>query len=156
MKNKIYIMVASIVLILLQVTFCEYVKIYGIKPNLVVVFIITLGFYCGTGELFFGGILCGILQDILLSKSIGVYFVINLLLCTVIEHSGRYSIDFLKFFVFSLLYDGLVLLFCAFPGTFGEFLFVLNRLLFGGALYNTVCFIIVLAIVKRKRKIRGL
>ena len=156
MKNKIYITIASVILILMQMTFCNWIKVYGIKPNLVLVFIIILGFYGKKSELFFCGVFCGLLQDILLSKSIGVYLFINLLFCMIIENIRRHEFSFLKVFVFSLVYDGLVFMFCSFPSTLKELLFVFYRLIFCGALYNTICFAIVFAIMNRKRKIGNL
>lgn len=156
MKNKIYIAIASIILVLLQLTFCEYIKVCGIKPNLVLVFIIALGFYASRGELFFCGVFMGLLQDVLLSKSIGMFLMINILFCIIIENCGKYGFDFLKVFVFSLLYDGLIFLFFHFPVTLKELVFVFYKFLVGGALYNIICFTIVFFVVKKKRKIRNL
>ena len=156
MKNKVYITIASIVLILLQLTFCEYIKVCGIKPNLVLIFIVALGFYASRGELFFGGVFIGLLQDVLLSKSIGMFLMINVLFCMIIENCEKYSFNFLKVFAFSLLYDSLIVLFFHFPVTLKELAFVFCKLLVGGALYNIICFTIVFFVVKRKRKIRNL
>ena len=80
MKNKVYITIVSIVLILMQMTVLEYVKISNVKPNLMLVLIVILGFLGSKdSDLFFGGILCGVLQDVLSSKIIGIYLMINIL-----------------------------------------------------------------------------
>ena len=81
MKNKVYITIISIILILLQVTALECVKISNVKPNLMLVLIVILGVLANKeSDLFFGGILCGVLQDVISSKIIGAYLIINILL----------------------------------------------------------------------------
>ena len=156
MKNKIYIALISIMLMLLQITLVDCIKICNVKPNLMLVFMIILSFYAKKSDLFFGGILCGVLQDIVASKSVGLYVLINLLICMILENNKKddFVTGVFRAFVYSLLYSGLVFLFCFFPVTIREFLFMCRGLFLYSAIYNTVCFIIVFTLVKKKRKIR--
>lgn len=158
MKNKVYITIVSIVLILMQMTVLEYVKISNVKPNLMLVLIVILGFLGSKdSDLFFGGILCGVLQDVLSSKIIGIYLMINILFCVAISYikTRIYRQGFMVFatgcFFASLLYEGLVWIVCAFPTTLGQIVFVSKNLLLKGAIYNTVCAIIVFLIAKKKQ-----
>ena len=158
MRNKIYITIVSIVLILLQVTVLEDIKISNIKPNLILVLIVVLNLLNDKeSDLFFSGILCGILQDIVSSKIIGFYLIINLLFCVLISYmrDRMHRDSFIMFVVLvfgeSLLYDSLVWIMCCFPTTLREIAFVSKNILLKCAIYNTVCAIIVFLVAKKKQ-----
>ena len=122
------------------------------------VLIVILGVFASKeSDMFFAGIVCGVLQDVLSSKIIGVYLIINILFCVIISYV-RDKIEkdnFIMFtglvFVESLLYDGLVWVMCSFPTTLKEIVFVSKNFLLKGAIYNTVCAIIVFLVAKKKQ-----
>ena len=158
MKNKVCITIVSVFLILLQMTVLEYVKISNVKPNLMLIFIVVLSLLGSKdSDLFFGGILCGVLQDILSSKILGVYLIINILFCAFVSYiRGRmYRQSFITFiglvFGASLLYDGLGYIMCCFPTTLKEVVFVSKNFLLKGAIYNTICAIVIFLLAKKKQ-----
>ena len=91
MKSKIGIIIVSIVLILLQMTVLRYLAVGDIKPDIMLSFIVFLGIYASESDLFFGGVLSGILQDMTLSKNIGIYLIINLFFCSILSKMKKSS-----------------------------------------------------------------
>lgn len=156
MKNKIGIAIASIALILLQMTVLGYLKINDIKPDFMVIFIVFLSLFAKSSDLFFGGILCGILQDMTLSKTIGLYFIVNLIFCCILSkiknNSRRESLVtcIIGSLVAFLIYNIIGLVVCAFPTSFRELIYVLKNYVLVGAAYNTVCASIVFIMLKIK------
>lgn len=157
MKNKIYITLVLVLLISLQMTVLERVKFYNVKPDLMLVFMLFLGIYGVFGDLFFCGILSGLMQDFLSSRVLGMYLIANILFCSIIHSMRRrsYRRDFLVFifvsFISLFLYGGVTYFLTSFPKTFEELFFVFKNYVLVGALYNTICAGIVFVIKKRKK-----
>lgn len=154
MKNKICITIVSIIIILLQVTVLEYLKISDISPNLILIFMLLLSIIGGKSDLYYGGVLCGILQDMTLSKTIGVHLMINLIFCSILYRIKKSSSDdgFVSFlamsFIACLVYDSISFFICAFPKSIKEIVFVYRNFIFVGAIYNTVCLCVLYIILK--------
>lgn len=156
MKNKICITIVSIVLVLLQVTVFEYFKISDIKPDIILIFMVLLGLYGKVSDLFFCGIICGILQDMTLSKTVGVYLIINLIFCFILsERKNKFERkSFVSLlgasFMYFLIYSAISFIICSFPRTLNELVFVMKNYVAFGAVYNTACSCIIFAILKIK------
>ncbi|MBP5426913.1 MAG: rod shape-determining protein MreD [Clostridiales bacterium] len=156
MKNKLYIILILVLSIALQMTLIEGIRIANVKPNIVLIFVLFLG-VCATGsDLFFGGILAGVMQDLLSSKIIGMYLITNILFCMIMYtvRKRSYRKDFLIFlfvaFISFLLYDSTAYLLTSFPETLGELFFVLKNFILVGAMYNTACAILIFGLAKKK------
>ncbi len=63
----------------LQTTWFEYIEILGVKPNLFLVYVLMLSFFCSKKESVILGLLFGFVSDILIGKFLGM----NALLCSV-------------------------------------------------------------------------
>lgn len=157
MKNKVSITLVLVLLISLQMTVLCSVKVCNVKPNVLLIFMLFLGVCASRGDLFFGGVLAGVMQDFLSSKVIGMYLIANVLFCVIMYSIRRrsYRKDFLVFlfvaFVSFLLYDSVAYFLTSFPRTFDELFFVFENYLLIGTVYNTVCACVVFAIMKRKK-----
>lgn len=157
MKNKIYITLVLVILISLQMTVLSSVRVCNVKPNMLLIFMFFLGIYASLGDLFFGGVLSGMMQDFLSSKVIGMYLIVNILFCVIMYSVRRrsYRRDFLVFavvaFVSFFLYDSVAYFLTSFPPTFEELFFVFKNYVLIGALYNTIFAGIIFVIMKRKK-----
>jgi rod shape-determining protein MreD len=67
-----------IVFLLLQTTWLEYVKIMGVKPNLVLVFVVIVALLCGHIVGAVGGFFAGLAMDLLAGKYLGLYALLML------------------------------------------------------------------------------
>lgn len=74
MKNKLlYLFVLLYFTLVIQTTLLDYIKIYNIKPNLVLILIVCVALIRGGIEGAVFGITAGLFQDILSGNSIGPY-----------------------------------------------------------------------------------
>jgi rod shape-determining protein MreD len=145
MKNKLlYLFVLLYFTLIVQTTLLDYIKIYNIKPNLVLILIVCVTLIRGGMEGAVFGLVAGLLQDILCGNSIGPYallgFVIgfglggfnkrfyrdNIFICAIIT------------FVVSIIYESFIIL----PGiSLSDYQLILQILkndILIEALYNTV------------------
>lgn len=138
-------------------TALDSIEVYGVKPDLMLIFVLFLGIYATAGDLFFGGVLSGVMQDFMSSRTVGMYLIANILFCVIMYSIRRrsYRRDFLVFifvtFISCFLYGGVTYLLTSFPRTFDECFFVFENYIPVGALYSTVCAGGVFAIIKRKK-----
>lgn len=159
MRNKVCIALTLIILISLQMTFGEYIKICNVKPNIMLVFTLLLSIYAMRNDLFFGGVVSGLLKDFLSSRVIGMYLITDILLCMIMYSLRRRSFrkDFFIFvpvaFIAFFLYDSVAYFLTAFPRSLEELFFVFSNYLLVGALYNTICAGVVFLIMKNRKKI---
>ncbi|MDO4300186.1 MAG: rod shape-determining protein MreD [Clostridia bacterium] len=70
MRYIIYLIVSTLIFIF-QSTLCQYIAIAGIKPNLMLILVVSLAFLRGNSEGLFTGIIMGLLQDCYFGQSIG-------------------------------------------------------------------------------------
>ncbi len=80
-KIKIPVYTACIVgVLLIQSTILNYIRIYDIKPNLIIVFTVSAAFLNGSVEGAIVGFFTGLAQDIISGKVIGFYALLGLYL----------------------------------------------------------------------------
>lgn len=80
---KIRILVYTFVILLiatLQCTLLEYVRVFGVKPNLILIFTISVALLRGNVEGAAVGFFAGLSQDMLTGKVLGVYALLGLYL----------------------------------------------------------------------------
>jgi len=81
MKIKIPVYTVCIIaIILLQSTVLDYIKIYNVKPNLIIVFTVSVALLNGNIEGAIVGFFAGLSQDIATGKLIGFYALLGLYL----------------------------------------------------------------------------
>lgn len=81
MKIKIPAYTVCIIgIILLQSTVLDYIRIYNVKPNLIIVFTVSVAFLNGSIEGAIVGFFAGLAQDIVTGKLIGFYALLGLYL----------------------------------------------------------------------------
>ncbi len=77
-----YLIISTIIFIF-QSTLCQYIAIAGIKPNFMLIFVVSIAFLQGESEGLITGIVMGLLQDCYFSQFIGV----NLFLYAILGYS---------------------------------------------------------------------
>ncbi len=70
MRYVFYLIVSALIFIF-QSTLCEYIAIAGIKPNFMLIFIVSIAFLKGNGEGLLAGIIMGLLHDCYFGQTIG-------------------------------------------------------------------------------------
>lgn len=70
MKYINYLIVSTLIFIF-QSTLCQYIAISGIKPNFMLIFVVSIAFLKGNSEGLLTGIIMGLLQDCYFSHFIG-------------------------------------------------------------------------------------
>ena len=71
MKYIIYTVISTLIFIF-QTTLCQYIKIAGVIPNIMLLFIVSFAFFNGESEGLFIGVLMGLMQDSFFGHLIGV------------------------------------------------------------------------------------
>lgn len=79
--KKIYLIITSIVLLIIDTSFANLISIKGIYPSFLFVFAIAYSIINGEKEAMFIGILSGLLQDIYFFQGFGVNTLVNMWLC---------------------------------------------------------------------------
>lgn len=136
--------VSAIVLIIVQTTIMPYVTILGIRPNLVLAYVVCIASICGMKNGLIIGTVCGIVFDIAAFSFFGfnsIYFLLcGLLLSFLCEEFFKVSTSLLvvEIFVVSLLYGLLVYMFNFMAKGQAGFLTYMLRIIVPEALYTTL------------------
>ncbi|NLC69586.1 MAG: rod shape-determining protein MreD [Clostridiaceae bacterium] len=146
MRKKIIFNVASIfILILVQTTILDYIKIKGIKPNLVLIYVICMSILEGSKEGAVIGFFSGLLQDIVSGKILGLYSLFSMYLGAIVGFASKklYKDNILVVVVFTFFLTGFYECGVYFAGKIGDlqsqhFLYFLKWRAFPEALYNSV------------------
>ncbi|HEY9060319.1 MAG TPA: rod shape-determining protein MreD [Pseudobacteroides sp.] len=156
MRSRITIAVSGIcIAILLQTTILEYITINNIKPNLMLIFIVSIALLRGNIEGAVTGFFGGLMQDIVSGKVIGFYALLGMYLGLVVgslnKRIYRDNVFVALFFSFcaSVAYETLVYLLGIFLKGHTDFLYSFTNKIIPEALYNTAVTIILFYIVVR-------
>jgi len=160
MKVKVSIVLTSIVSIaLIQSTVLNYAAAYGVKPNLMLVFIVCFSLLRGNVEGAVAGFSAGLVQDIVSGKIMGFYSLLGLYLGVVVgslnKRLYRENILVALFFTFTstVVYEFLVYFFAVFLPGDRNILFALKGNILPEAVYNSVISgLIFLIVLKMHRK----
>lgn len=153
MRIKILIYALCILLImLLQSTVFNYIEILGVKPNLVIVFIVSVALLRGNVEGMAVGFFTGISQDLLFGRAIGLYALLGLYLGLIIGSVNKrlYRENFLVIIFFTFIstvaYEFAVYLCHGFEALINgrsSILYALRAVVFPEAVYNSAVSIFV-------------
>lgn len=148
MKTKalIYALCISII-VLLQSTVFNYIEVFGIKPNLVIVFIVAVSLLRGSGEGMTVGFFAGLSQDLLFGRTIGLYALLGLYLGLGIGSLNRrlyrenYVVVIFFTFVSTVVYELVVYLSHGLRALFSgslDILYALRAVILPEAVYNSI------------------
>jgi rod shape-determining protein MreD len=156
MRSRIISAVTFILIaILLQTTILEYIKINNIKPNLLLIFIVSIALLRGNIEGAITGFFAGLMQDIVSGKVIGFYALMGMYLGLIVgslnKRIYRDNIFVALFFSFSasVVYETLVYFFGVFLKGHTDFLYSITQIIIPEALYNTTVTIVIFYILVR-------
>jgi rod shape-determining protein MreD len=154
MKIKILIYTFLIFLIvILQSTVLDYIKIYYIKPNLLIVFIISVALLRGNVEGSIIGFFIGLSQDLISGKLLGFYTILGLYLGLIIGSVNKrlYRENFMViiFFTFisSIAYEMVVYFLSTFLKGGLDFYYPFKNIVLPEALYNSVISIFIYVLI---------
>lgn len=132
-----------VLLSVLQTTWLDGIAVWGIKPDLFVVYVTTIACFCGKREAAVSGVIFGIVLDILTGKLLGLNAVLLMLLgftvahfCDKVIRKSSVFIVMLITFIVSFFYE-LIYLLIAFAGSL-NIKAVFLRALLPECIYNAV------------------
>lgn len=150
MKIKMLIYVVAVYfIVLLQSTLINYIAIFNVKPNLVVIFIVSIALLRGNVEGACLGFFAGLTQDMLSGKAVGPFALMGMYTGLIIGSVNRrlYRENFLVciFFTFitSMVYEFIVFVPTLMITGYQELLFVLKGVIVPEAVYNSVLSILI-------------
>lgn len=100
----IFYLVISTIIFIFQSTLCQYIAISGVKPNLMLIFVVSIAFLRGKSEGLLTGIIMGLLHDCYFGQVIGsnlfLYAIIGYIVGCLTEHFNKDNIVAPVFFTF--------------------------------------------------------
>ncbi len=154
MKLKIFLYAICIfVILLIQSTVLDYIEFFDVKPNLLVVFIVSTAFLRGAVEGSVVGFAAGLCQDIVSGKTLGFYALLGLYLGLIIglmnKRLYRENILLIVFFTFiaSIAYEWVVYFFSFFATSQLELVYPLRAVILPEAIYNSLASVFIYIIV---------
>lgn len=154
MKKRILIYTFVIlIIVLLQSTILDYIKIYYIKPNLIIVFIVSVALLRGNIEGSIIGFFMGFCWDILSGKVLGFYALLGLYLGLIIGSVNKrlYRENFLVVIFFTFISSVAFEMAAYFLSTFFKekvnLYYSFRNIVLPEALYNSVLSIFIYILV---------
>jgi rod shape-determining protein MreD len=131
----------------------DYIKIYNIKPNLLIVFVVSVALLRGNVEGAVAGFLVGLSQDITSGKILGLYSLLGLYLGLIMGSVNKrlYRDNFLVVIFFTFVstgvYELVVYSIGMFTKGYTDLLFSLRWIILPEAIYNSIISLFVYAVV---------
>ncbi len=154
MKLKVLVYtILLLLLLLLQSTLLGYARIYNVKPNLLIVFVICVALLRGNIEGASVGFFAGLLLDMAFGKFIGFYTLLGFYLGLAVGSVNRrlyrenYLVAVFFTFVATLVYEAAVYVLSNFMSDNMELLMPLTTKILPEAAYNSLVSIIIFAVV---------
>jgi len=143
-------------IILLQSTVFDYIKIFNVKPNLIIVFVVSVALLRGNVEGAIIGFVTGLCQDMISGKLLGLYSLLGLYLGLIIGSVNKrlYRENFfvIIFFAFisTVVYESIVYLLTSFRSIVENpviMLFPFKNIILPEAVYNSIISILIYILV---------
>ncbi len=154
MRFKIFVYgIILIVLLLLQSTLLGYVRIYNIKPNLLLIFVVSVALLRGNVEGAAVGFFAGLFLDMAFGKFLGFYTLLGLYLGIAVGSVNKrlyrenYLVIIFFTFISTTLYEAAVYVLNTFMTGKIELLTPLTVKILPEAIYNSVVSIFIYTIV---------
>ncbi|MCX7711360.1 MAG: rod shape-determining protein MreD [Clostridia bacterium] len=145
MKAKIIILGLCIFFIaMLQSTVLDYARVYNVKPNLLLIFIVSIALLKGNVEGAIVGFFCGLTQDMIAGKVIGFYALLGLYLGLIVgsvnKRLYRENVLVITFFTFvsTVIYEFCVYFFGTVFRNPVDFISPFKNVIIPEAIYNSV------------------
>lgn len=144
--------------VLFQSTLGNYIKIYDVKPNIVLVVIIVVGLMRNNIEAAIVGFSCGLLQDCVSGMFIGFYALLGLYLGLAVSSLNKklyrenVLIAIFLTFVFSVVYEYLVYFLNTFLRGSLRFIYPMQKVIIPEAIYNSAISILIFIIVLKMHR----
>lgn len=156
MRYKIFVYtVLIVILIVIQSTLLQYVRIYNVKPNLLLVFVVSVALLRGNVEGSVVGFFAGFSLDMLFGKLLGFYALLGLYLGLAVGSVNKrlYRENYLVviFFTFlsTVLYEGTVYLLNSIMDRGMDLIYPLTRYILPEAAFNCAVSVFIYALVIR-------
>lgn len=156
MKLKIFTYTICIVIItILQSTVLNYIQIFNIKPNLIVVFIISCALARGNVDGAVIGLFCGLAQDISSGTVLGLYallgFYLGFAVGSVNKRLYRDNLFVAVFITFcaTFVYEFTFFFVTMFVNKRVDLWYALRRIIFPEAIYNSIVSVFIYIFVVR-------
>lgn len=154
MKFKIIAYTILIFLtVLIQSTFANFIKVYGVKPNITIALIVIVALLRNSTEGAIVGFFCGLMQDSVSGTVIGFYALMGLYLGLVIGtinkklYRENVLIAVFLTFVSTVVYEYLVYFFSTFLRAPLDFAYAMKNIILTESIYNSVISIFIFIIV---------
>lgn len=146
------------IMALLQSTIFNYLEIYNVKPNLLIILIVSVALMSNNIEASFVGFFCGLVQDMATGKVLGFYALLGMYLGFCIgslnKKLNRENFLIHLFFIFlsTIVYEYTVYLLNSFVnGTF-DFIYPLRHIILTEAVYNSAISVFIFLLVLRANR----
>lgn len=156
MRRKILLYGVSIyIVVLLQATLVDYIKIFSIKPNLLLVFTVSIALLRGNVEGAIIGFFTGLSQDMLTGKFLGFYSLLGMYLGAIIGSVNKrlyrenYVVIIFFTFVSTIIYEWLVYFLSTFMQNQIDLLYPFKSVIFYEAIYNSFISVLVYMFVMK-------
>ncbi|HOJ12425.1 MAG TPA: rod shape-determining protein MreD [Clostridiales bacterium] len=156
MRAKVFICIVGIfIIILLQTTLLDYIRINDIKPNLILVYIVCSSILEGSAGGAAIGLFAGLVHDIVSGKIMGFYSILGMYLGAITGLSSRrlykdnVIVVVLFTFALTIVFESGVYLLSGFGSLRPRLLFALKRIVFPEALYNSAFSVLIHYIVAK-------
>lgn len=132
------------IVLVIQSTLMQYIQFYGVKPNIVVVTIISVALLRGTTEGAVVGFLTGIVYDLVFGRIFGVGALLGLLLGLTVGTLNRkiykenLIVVILAAFLFTFIFESLIAALIAIRKTNESFLEIVRHIALKEAMLNSV------------------
>lgn len=164
MKIKIFgYAVCIFIIILLQSTVLDYIKVFGVKPNLLIIFIISVALLSNNVEGAITGFFAGLSQDIVSGKVLGFYSLLGLYLGLIVgsvnKRLYRENVLIIVFFTFisTVVYELAVCCINIFTNGQIAFVYSLRNIILPEAIYNSlVSIFIYIFVIKMQDKFENI
>lgn len=156
MRYKVITFTASIFLIaLIQTTILNYISVFNVKPNLLMIFVIAVALLRGNVEGAVVGFFCGLVQDATSGSIFGLYTLLGmytgLIIGSVNKRLYRENFFVIIFFTFisTAVYEFSVYILRTFDFNQANLLYSLRSVVLPEAIYNGIASIFIYIIVIR-------
>lgn len=159
MKRKLlFYFFIVILLLLLQTTLLQYVAIYGVLPNLLVVFIISAALLRGNVEGGAVGLFAGLAADLMFGSVFGFYalfgFYLGIVVGSLNKRLFRDNLLIVVFFtfVYSAAYESVIYTINNVMNIDMDFMYVFTRVILPEAAYNSAVAVLIFPLVIKADK----
>jgi len=138
---------------MLQTSFFDYIRIFGVEPNLFLVLIICFSLLEESLEAGFIGAIAGIIEDAVIGISLGGYTLLNTFLGISIGSLNKrfvrenLLVSILFVFIFSLIYEGVFYFIIFYFSGQQDIFYAFEKIIFPESIYNAAITIIVFPFV---------